>query len=273
MRIRPIAWPLAAALAVVATASHAAEPEAWERWNRSDPESTRVVDHSDWTALLERNVRPSPDGVNRVAYGEVSDRDRATLQGYLDRLSRTCVTCLRKPEQRAFWINLYNALTLDLILDHYPVDSIRDIRPSFFRIGPWGQTLIEVEGTGVGLDDIEHRILRPLWRDPRTHYAVNCASIGCPNLMREAFTAENTEALLDAGARAYVNHPRGVTIAGDDLVVSSIYDWFQVDFGDSEQGVIQHLRRYAEPTLETRLRRFDSIDRDDYDWGLNDVSP
>ena len=122
-----------------------------------------------------------------------------------------------------------------------------------------------------GHDDIEHRILRPLWREPRTHYAINCASIGCPNLMREAFTAGNTEALLDAGARAYVNHPRGVTVAGDNLVVSSIYDWFQVDFGGSDKGVIRHLRQYAEPALEARLQRFDSIDDDEYDWSLNDV--
>ena len=271
MRIRSIAWPLAAAFLLMAMAGYAGEPEAWERWNRSDPESAAVVDHSAWTSFLAGYLRPNEDGVTRVAYGEVTAEDHAALESYLERLARTCVSCLRKPEQRPFWINLYNALTIDLILDHHPIDSIREIRPTFFSTGPWGQTLIEVEGTGLSLDDIEHRILRPLWGDPRIHYAVNCASIGCPNLMPVAFSAENSEALLDAGARAYVNHPRGVTIDRDELVVSSIYEWFQVDFGDSDKGVIRHLRQYAEPALEARLQRFDSIDDDEYDWSLNGV--
>ena len=274
MRTQGTAWPLPLALwllVVGASGAHAAAPEPWERWSRSDPASTTEVDHSAWTAFLARYVRPHPDGVNRVAYGAVTAEDRTALTHYLERLSETCVPCLRRPEQLALWINLYNALTLDLVLAHYPVDSIRDIRPSFLSFGPWGKPLARVEGVDVTLDDIEHRILRPLWKDPRIHYAVNCASISCPNLIPEAFTAENTEALLDAAARAYVNHPRGVRIDGEDLVVSSIYDWFEVDFGGSEEEVIRHLRRYSEPPLGARLRRFDSIDADEYDWALNDA--
>jgi hypothetical protein len=268
-------WPQTARSAlvlVIALAVSGAAPEAWERWARSDPASEIVVDHTVWTSFLGRYVRPHKDGVHRVSYGEVTGPDRAALSGYLEQLSQVCVTCLRRPEQRAYWINLYNALTIDVVLAHHPVDSIRDIdiSPGFFSQGPWGKKLIEVEGVAVSLDDIEHRILRPLWKDPRTHYAVNCASIGCPNLLTEAFTAENLEGMLDGAARAYVNHPRGVTIHDDDLVVSSIYSWFEVDFGGNERGVIQHLGRFAEPALAEQLRRFDSIDDDVYDWRLND---
>ena len=103
-----------------------------------------------------------------------------------------------RDEQLAYWINLYNALTVKVILDHYPVKSILDIdiSPGWFSIGPWGKKLVAVEGVEISLDDIEHRILRPIWRDPRIHYALNCAAVGCPNLLREAFTGATAEVLL-----------------------------------------------------------------------------
>ena len=178
-----------------------------------------------------------------------------------------------RPEQRAYWTNLYNALTVKVVLDHYPVASIMkiDISPGLFAKGPWKKKLLAIEGEKVSLDDIEHRILRPIWKDPRTHYAVNCASLGCPNLPMQAFTSANTEELLDAGARAYVNHARGARIDKGRLTVSSIYDWFESDFGGSEAGVIEHLRKYAEPALAKQLAGVKRIADDDYDWSLNDA--
>ncbi len=129
--------------------------------------------------------------------------------------------------------------------------------------------LIEVEGEAVSLNDIEHRILRPIWRDPRVHYALNCASIGCPDLRAAAFTAENAEALLDTAARAYVNHPRGARVENDRLTVSSIYAWFREDFGGTEAGVIAHLKRYAGPELAKALETATDIGGYEYDWALN----
>ncbi len=166
---------------------------------------------------------------------------------------------------------LYNALTVKVVLDHYPVDGIRDIdfSPGLFADGPWDKKLVEIEGEDVSLNDIEHRILRPIWRDPRIHYAVNCASIGCPNLQPTAFTAANTDALLAAAAQAYVNHPRGARVEGGKLIVSSIYVWFQEDFGGNDAGVISHLRRYADPGLRSRLSRIERIGDHFYDWSLN----
>jgi hypothetical protein len=123
----------------------------------------------------------------------------------------------------------------------------------------------------VSLDDIEHRILRPIWKDPRTHYSVNCASLGCPNLPAQAFTSSNLEQLLDDGARAYVNHPRGARVENGRLTVSSIYVWFAPDFGSGDAGVIAHLKQYAEPALKKKLGSVDRIADDEYDWALNDA--
>ncbi len=244
----------------------------WERWTAHDPSAKATLDHSAWDRFLARYSVESPDGILRVAYGRVTAEDRAALDAYIDALAGVPVSRLARPEQRAFWINLYNALTIQVILEHYPVETIRDIdiSPGLFADGPWDKKLIEIEGERVSLNDIEHRILRPIWKDPRLHYAVNCASLGCPNLQVVAFTAATSDSLLDAGARAYVNHPRGASFENGRLRVSSIYAWFTEDFGDSEAGVIAHLRRYAEPALEAKLARLKTIDDHAYDWRLND---
>lgn len=253
----------------------APKPDLWARWQAHDPADATQIDHADWDAFLKRYVIRDPNGLNRVAYAAVVPADRARLDGYVSRLSQAPVSALARDEQRAYWINLYNALTLQVVLAHYPVASIRDIdiSPGFLSDGPWDKKLVVVEGEKVSLNDIEHRILRPIWNDPRIHYAVNCASVGCPNLQRDAFTAANTEALLEAGAKAYVNSPRGVVVRDSGLVVSSIYIWFQRDFGGSDNGVIAHLGQYAGEALAERIRRADRIADHAYDWALNDSKP
>ena len=168
----------------------------------------------------------------------------------------------------AYWINLYNALTVFVVVGRYPVDSIKEIKSSLIKFGPWDKELITVQGQKLTLDQIEHGILRPIWRDPRIHYAVNCASIGCPNLAAEAYRSDNLERLLEQGAKEYVNHPRGVSVEDGKLLVSSIYDWYKEDFGDTDAGVLAHLKKYAAPDLVALLDRYDSFD-DGYDWTLN----
>lgn len=260
-------------LAIVAFSTTAApRADLWERWTAHDPSAVTTIDHNPWDRFLKTYVSAFPDGVNRVAYARVSDTDRKRLDRYIDDLTVLPISAYSRDEQRAYWINLYNALTVQLILDHYPVKSIRRIKPNVFSFGPWRKKLITVEGERLSLDDIEHRILRPIWRDPRLHYAVNCASIGCPNLGTEAYTASNADTLLDRGAQTYVNNARGAEFRNGRLIVSSIYKWFQEDFGDSDEGVIEHLQRYAEPTLAARLNGTKKISGDRYNWALNDVS-
>lgn len=260
-------------LLLAATVVTAQEADAWERWSAFDPGSTVRVDHSEWARFLDSYlVTDTASGVTLVRYREVTPGDRRALERYVVALQGVEVRSLTRNEQLAFWINLYNAATVELILDHYPVDSIRSINisPGLFARGPWGAKILVVDGVDLSLDDIEHRILRPLWNDPRIHYAVNCASIGCPNLQAEPFTAANADRLLTSGAAAYVNHPRGVTIERGRMTLSSIYDWFQEDFGGNEDGVVEHLLRYAEPSLAAELRAFDGRIRYAYDWSLNE---
>jgi hypothetical protein len=247
--------------------------ELWARWEPHDPASTTRLDHVAWTAFLRSYVAPAADGVNRVAYRRVAAADRAALRAYIGRMAQIAPTRLNRDEQFAYWANLYNAVTVDTVLVHYPVKSIFDIgiSPGLFAPGPWGKKLVTVEGEPLSLDDIESRILRPIWRDSRVHYALNCASIGCPNLRPEAWSAAGLDQQLGAAGRAYANHPRGASLMDGRLVVSSIYEWFQGDFGGSEGAVLRHLRGLAAPPLAERLARRDDYDDHAYDWALNDA--
>src|SRR5688572_7580705 len=159
----------------------APKAELWQRWAASAP-SKVGIDHAAWNDFLVRHVQLGKDGINRIAYGKVGKADRDALRAYLEAMQRVPIRKFNRDEQRAYRINLYNAATVDVVLAHYPVDSILkiDISPGLFAKGPWKKKLLQVDGEAVSLDDIEHRILRPIWKDPRTHYAVNCASIGCP---------------------------------------------------------------------------------------------
>jgi len=247
-------------------------------WDAGDDSNAAAIDHSVWQSLLDAFVLEHESGVNRFDYAALkanfSERER--LRGYLAGLQVIDPRDYSRAEQKAYWINFYNALTVETVTEEYPVDSIREISESllgiggFIPVGPWGDVRAEVAGIDLTLDDMEHGILRPIYRDPRIHYGVNCASIGCPNLVTTAFSAENTEELLDTAARVYVNHPRGVDIVDEDfMVISSIYTWFVEDFGGDEDGVIEHLLQYAEPELADRLREFFGFIEYEYDWALN----
>lgn len=261
-------------IAVAGPVSAAPKAELWSRWLSDDPASTIRVDHSAWDDFLAAYVGEGKDGgINRVAYDWVTGVDRTALSAYIASLEATPVSRLNRAEQLPFWINLYNALTVRVVLEHYPVGSIReiDISPGLFLSGPWGKKLATIENEAVSLDDIEHRILRPIWKDPRVHYAVNCASIGCPDLQVQAFTAENADKLLTEAARGYINHPRGARVEDGRLTVSSIYDWFKADFGGTDETVIAHLKRYADGALKNALDDARKIDGYAYDWALNDA--
>jgi hypothetical protein len=242
----------------------------WPQWTVNDPFSTEHIDHSYWTALLQKYLVVGQ--TNRLHYARVTPEDHFALDAYVDRLTALPISRYSRSEQLAYWINLYNAVTVLLVLDHYPVRSIRDIdiSPGLLSVGPWDKDLIHVEGKHLTLNDIEHRILRPIWNDPRVHYALNCASLGCPNLLPLGFTAANADRLLDQAARDFIN-TRAVQVKNGKLIVSSIYVWFTEDFGGSEAGVLDHLRHYAAPPLAAKLAAFHKIAGDTYDWRLNDA--
>ena len=245
-------------------------------WDASEESNTFQVDHGAWQEILDSYLRPHSSGINRFDYAALKANagDTAKLAGYLSYLQELDPRAYSRQEQKAYWFNFYNSLTVKVVADAYPVDSIKKISMSplgrLFPVGPWGDVRAKVCGQDLTLDNIEHGILRPIYRDPRIHYGVNCASLGCPNLLETAFTAANTETLLDAAARAYVNHPRGVDFVDDDsIVISSIYAWFSEDFGDTEENVLEHLARYADDELAERLMTFEGAIDYEYDWSLN----
>lgn len=240
-------------------------------WTRADPAATAAVDHGPWAAFLARYVEVRASGANRVRYAAVAPHDRAALIAYVDDLARTEVTALAPAEQLALWLNLYNALTLRVVLDAYPVASIKDVTlGGRAGSGPWRAKLVTVEGRALSLDDIEHGIVRPLFAEPRIHYAVNCAAVGCPSLWPEPFRAAALERQLDDAGRRFVADPRGVSVdTSGRVTASSLYNWFQADFGGSERAVLDHLRGLAPPALAERLAVADGIDAYAYDWALN----
>ena len=241
-------------------------------WAERDDANAATIDHDAWQEILNGYLRTDhPSGVNRFDYGglKANAEHTASLAAYLQGLQAIDPRPYSAAEQKAYWINFYNALTVQLVANAYPVDSIRDMGDNWLIPGPWDDAHAEVVGEELTLNDIEHEILRPIWQDNRIHYAVNCASFGCPNLAALAYTAANTEQLLEDGASAYVNHARGVAFDGEDVTVSSIYDWYQADFDDSEEGVLAHLAKYAAPELAEQLRAFKGDVDYAYDWSLN----
>lgn len=252
----------------------APKAELWERWVAHDDQSTLKVDHGVWDRFLQSHVHTDQSGLNRIDYGAVPKPEFEALKGYIASLEAIPVTQISLSEQRAFWINAYNALTVSVILEHYPVKTIRDIDlgSGFFSDGPWGEKMFKIEGEDLSLNDIEHRILRPIWKDPRIHYAVNCASIGCPNIQRSAFTAELAETMLEDGATTFVNAPRNVVFANGKMTVSKIYRWFQDDFGGSEAGVLKHLRAYANQDLFDKMKSVTAVSDYTYNWDLNGLN-
>lgn len=262
MRMNPAGWLAVVALVFSSLGGSAAA---------EDPDPAR------WDALLARHVSVGADGVNRVDYGawKASPADRAALDAYIRSVEATRISTLPRNQQIAAWVNLYNAATVRVIVQRYPVRSIRDIRSEGAGLnpkaltGPWLTKVVTVEGRRLSLDEIENAILSPKFREPRIHYALNCASIGCPDLMARAWRAATLDADLDAAARAYINHPRGVSVTARGLRLSSIYDWYAKDFGTAAQ-LRAHLVRYAAPGLAARLRAAPGNADYRYDWSLND---
>lgn len=228
--------------------------------------------HAALNDLLRAYVKTNPDGINRVDFQGFRANGLFRLKAYVARLEQGRPSRMSANDAKAFWSNLYNAKTLEVVLERYPVGSIRDIalagpdgKPGD---GPWKANLVSVEGQALSLDDIEKVKLAP-FKDFRLHYALNCLSIGCPNLLPEAFEGRHIDRQLDRAARAFVNHPRGLTIKPDRVEASSIYVWYADSLGGFD-GVIAHLKRYAAPKLRQALQRVKKIDAYDYDWRLSD---
>jgi len=239
-------------------------------WDVADSNSAKQVDHSVWQELLNKYLVSGQSGVNLFKYSEVSKEDTKLLSDYVNSLEELDPRKLNKQEQEAYWINLYNAATVELIVIEKPKGSISEIKESFFSFdfGPWNIKLLKIAGQDVSLNDIEHGVLRPFWQEPRHHFAVNCASMGCPNLQKTVFTAKNMEQMLDKGTREFINHSRGASFDGKTLTLSSIFEWYGVDFGNSEEEVFEYIQEYRLLGKKIPQQSIQGIDYE-YDWNLN----
>lgn len=248
------------------------------------PLRAQAFDHgyAAWDALLKKHVRWLPDGKqSRVAYAGMA-ADRAALKAVLDGFSAVTPSQFggfSKAQQMAFLINAYNAFTVELILTEYPkLKSIKDL--GSLITSPWKKPFYRLLGEQRHLDWIEHEQLRPRYQDPRIHAAIVCASIGCPALRPESFTAEKLEAQLEDGMQRFLGDRTRNRASVDKLEVSSIFKWFREDFEKGHQGfgkVEDVFARYAaqlssDPAVQEALRAKKlSPSFLDYDWSLNDA--
>ncbi len=257
----------AAVLFFVVGGAHAVpDSVAWNFWRAEGTQAD--VDHSAWQTLLDDYVIIDPQGVNRVRYGVLGSEARPRLRRYLDQLAAVDPRSLTRGAQQAYWINLYNALTIETVLDYPRKKSILRMGRKLLAIGPWDDHRIEIAGQKITLNDIEHRILRPLFGDERVHFAVNCASVSCPNIAKTAYTAGNLDELLDTQVAAYLKHPRGLRQTERGFELSTIFDWYRIDFAADEKGLREWLaarRPDIAPGLQNLSRKLSY----EYNWDLN----
>jgi len=220
------------------------------------------VDHSLYAGLLKKYVK---DGV--VNYQGFKNEE-SVLDKYLKVLEEVDSKILSRNEQFAFYVNAYNAWTIKLILSGYPgIKSIKDLG-SLFK-GPWKKKICRIDGKIITLDDIEHNILRPRFKDPRVHFAINCAAKSCPPLRSEPYSVGDLEQQLDEMTGAFINDLGNNRLEDYTLYVSSIFKWFKEDFN---KDIINFFLKYAKGDLKRQLeakRGKIKVKYLDYDWSLN----
>ena len=233
------------------------------------------IDHALFTEVLAAHVRSG-----LVDYVALKTEPR--LDRYLAQLDATDPDSLpTEAEQLAFWINAYNAYTLKLVADHYPVHSIHEIGTGGRIIGwllkrtPWDVRFAKVGGKEMTLNEIEHEVLRKRFQEPRIHFAIVCAAISCPPLRAEAYVAERLDGQLDEQARQFLNDQRSnrFDLKTARATLSPIFSWFREDFGPNDQAVIEFVAPYLKPSYAALIETQPSAWRirySDYDWALNE---
>lgn len=230
-------------------------PEVPEKLTSTTANSSVSLDHSAWTALLKKYVNKE----GNVDYKGFKN-DREALTSYLNYLSKN------KPEESwsvqeilAYYINVYNAFTVNLIVEHYPVESIKDIN------GPWTRAIVPIGDINMSLGGVENGLLKKM-KEPRFHFAINCASVSCPKLLDEAYTAAKINEQLDKVTREFINSDEN-KISENKAELSSIFDWYEKDFKVNDiDSVIEYINQYS----DTKINPDATITYLEYNWGLNE---
>ena len=211
------------------------------------------IDHTLWSSFLQKHVTAN----GNVNYKSIKANE-ADLNTYLNQFVKISPQeSWAKNETLAYWINAYNAFTIKLIIDNYPVNSIKDIK------NPWDKKFIPVDGKMISLNFIEHSILRKM-NEPRIHFAINCASVSCPKLLNKAYLPETLDSQLDVATTTFISSENN-SIKQDKLALSKIFKWFAEDF-KKEGSLIDFLNNYS----KTKINSHPKIVYFDYNWDLNE---
>jgi len=295
---------LAAGLSIFAPALAQQDPgiTPWERFSEYDEESKTVINHDPLTSTLANSVLPfgrsktrlktyakkeyfknsripkilngSPSRLegNRLMIHAFSDDHRAFFKGYqagLENLSlRRPLRNLNKNEQLAYWLNLYNVIVINKLIEEYPISQLKSLRKKDQSY--WDRKVATIEGVPLSLSDIE-QILIHNWDSPLVIYGLFQGSIGGPTLLREAYTGATVWALLETNAREFVNSNRGVIPKKKDLVVSKFYGWVKGAFEDSDQVLLDHINAYADPAFMGDISHLTTVKYSYYDWFITDI--
>lgn len=237
---------------------------------RHQPDKPAKFDHSGLAKLLSAHA---DSAAGRVDYAGLK-KDEKKLDAYLKKVAQVDLKTLGKDAKLALLINAYNAYTLQLIVEHYPkIKSIKDLK------SPWKSKRYVVGGHKLSLDDIEHGLIRPIYRDSRIHFAVNCASIGCPPLQSFVYRGAKIDSQLDTAARRTLQNKRYVRVEGDTLKITSLLNWYGDDFTDDDYSphsktVAAYVARFGTKKVRGFVKKHKgepSVGYLDYDWSLNDV--
>jgi hypothetical protein len=221
-----------------------------------NPTNTTIsdIDHAQWNILLQKHVS-SQGNVDYKGF----TKDAKALTSYLDYLSKHVPSKSdTKNTVLAYWINVYNAFTVKLIIDNYPVKSIKDIKD------PWGKKFFTVGNKKYSLEDVEHEILRKM-NEPRIHFAINCASFSCPNLLNEAFEAATLEKQLSTVTKSFLADTSKNTLTAKKITISEIFNWFASDF-KTKGTLIDFINQYSTVKIDPKAK----INYRDYNWSLNE---
>jgi hypothetical protein len=231
-------------------------------WVAATAFTQQAPSHQQWDKLLKKHVNTS----GLVDYKGIQ-KDKAELDAYLKTLSDNAPQASwSENEQKAFWINAYNAYTVSLILMHYPVKSIKDIAGKIYKINTaWDIQFINIGGKKYDLNNIEHGMLRKKFNDPRIHFAIVCASMSCAKLRRDAYTPAKLDAQLDEAGRDFLNNKLKNRVSADKAELSKYFSWYKGDF--TKNGSLENfINKYSVTQISAKTK----ISYLDYDWSLNE---
>jgi hypothetical protein len=228
------------------------------------PSDSKPISHQIWDGILKTHV--TDEGM--VDYAAIQ-KDSNTLNSYLKLVKSNHPNDENwsKNQQLAYWINAYNAFTVQLIIRHYPLNSIKDIGSSIkipFVNTPWDVKFIHIEDETYDLNNLEHGIIRKQFEEPRIHFALVCAAVSCPRLKNEAYTAEKLNAQLDQEARNFINNKAKNNITKEKAELSKLFMWYKGDF-TKKMSLIDFINQYSTVKMDDNIK----IEHKDYLWDLN----